>query len=145
MYLTMRCQAIHLLVSHYQMSGCSSSYISLSDVRLFIFLYLTIRCQAVHLLVSHYQTSGYSSPCISLSDVRLLISLYLPIRRQAFHLLFSHYQIFGPVQQILKFKTMDEVLARANDSTYGLGAAVFTNDINKAMMFSQGIKAGSCW
>ncbi|GFO37036.1 retinal dehydrogenase [Plakobranchus ocellatus] len=54
-------------------------------------------------------------------------------------------EIFGPVQQIFKFKTLDEVLKRANDSTYGLGAAVFTNDINKALMFSQGVKAGTCW
>ena len=55
------------------------------------------------------------------------------------------FQIFGPVQQILKFKTLDEVLDRANDTSYGLGAAVFTNDINKAMMFVQGIRAGSVW
>ncbi|KAK3775044.1 hypothetical protein RRG08_048255 [Elysia crispata] len=54
-------------------------------------------------------------------------------------------EIFGPVQQIFKFKTLDEVLARANDSTYGLGAAIFTNDINKALMFSQGVQAGTCW
>ncbi|CAG2204954.1 ALDH1A [Mytilus edulis] len=52
---------------------------------------------------------------------------------------------FGPVQQIFKFKDMDEVLERANNTCYGLGAAVFTNDINKAMMFSQGVQAGSVW
>lgn len=54
-------------------------------------------------------------------------------------------EIFGPVQQILKFKDADEVLARANDTTYGLGAAVFTNDINKALMFAHGVQAGSVW
>ncbi|XP_063435466.1 retinal dehydrogenase 2-like [Mytilus trossulus] len=54
-------------------------------------------------------------------------------------------EIFGPVQQIFKFKDMDEVLERANNTCYGLGAAVFTNDINKAMMFSQGVQAGSVW
>jgi len=54
-------------------------------------------------------------------------------------------EIFGPVQQILKFKTMEEVLERANDTTYGLAAGVFTNDINKALTFAQGIQAGSVW
>jgi len=54
-------------------------------------------------------------------------------------------EIFGPVQQILKFKDFDEVLNRANDTNYGLGAAVFTNDINKALMFAHGVQAGSVW
>lgn len=54
-------------------------------------------------------------------------------------------EIFGPVQQIMKFSSFDEVLARANDTMYGLGAAVYTNDINKALMFSHGVKAGTVW
>lgn len=54
-------------------------------------------------------------------------------------------EIFGPVQQIMKFKTFDEVLERANDTHYGLGAGVFTKDINKAMQFSQGVQAGTVW
>jgi len=54
-------------------------------------------------------------------------------------------EIFGPVQQILKFKDFDEVLRRANDTSYGLGAAVYTNDINKALMFAHGVRAGTCW
>ncbi|WAQ99846.1 AL1A1-like protein [Mya arenaria] len=54
-------------------------------------------------------------------------------------------EIFGPVQSIFKFKTMGEVLRRANDTSYGLAAACFTNDINTAMTFTQGIKAGSVW
>jgi retinal dehydrogenase len=54
-------------------------------------------------------------------------------------------EIFGPVQQILKFKTMDEVLDRCNNTSYGLAAAVFTNDIDKAHIFTQGVEAGSVW
>lgn len=54
-------------------------------------------------------------------------------------------EIFGPVQSIFKFKTMEEVLERANDTYYGLAAAVFTNDINTAMTYTQGIKAGTVW
>ena len=54
-------------------------------------------------------------------------------------------EIFGPVQQILKFKTMDEVLDRCNNTSYGLAAAVFTSDIDKAHIFTQGVEAGSVW
>ncbi|XP_013387582.1 retinal dehydrogenase 2-like [Lingula anatina] len=54
-------------------------------------------------------------------------------------------EIFGPVQQIMKFKTMEEVIERANNTTYGLGAAVFTQDINKAIKFSNSVKAGTVW
>lgn len=54
-------------------------------------------------------------------------------------------EIFGPVQSIFKFKTMEEVLERANDTYYGLAAAVFTNDINTAMTYVQGVKAGTVW
>ncbi|XP_060579656.1 retinal dehydrogenase 2-like [Ruditapes philippinarum] len=54
-------------------------------------------------------------------------------------------EIFGPVQSIFKFKTMEEVLERANDTNYGLAAAVFTNDINTAMTYTQGIRAGTVW
>ncbi|XP_033763936.1 aldehyde dehydrogenase, mitochondrial-like [Pecten maximus] len=54
-------------------------------------------------------------------------------------------EIFGPVQQIIKFKTMDEVIERANKTQYGLGAAIFTKDIDKAFTFSQAVKAGTVW
>lgn len=54
-------------------------------------------------------------------------------------------EIFGPVMQILKFKTVEEVIERANDTRYGLAAAVFTNDINKANYVSQSLRAGTVW
>ncbi|NXR86527.1 AL1A2 dehydrogenase, partial [Hypocryptadius cinnamomeus] len=53
----------------------------------------------------------------------------------------SLLQIFGPVQEILRFKTMDEVIERANNSDFGLVAAVFTNDINKALTVSSAMQA----
>jgi len=40
---------------------------------------------------------------------------------------------------------MEEVLERANDTNYGLAAAIFTNDINTSMTFTQGIQAGVVW
>nr|XP_011436817.2 retinal dehydrogenase 1 [Crassostrea gigas] len=54
-------------------------------------------------------------------------------------------EIFGPVQQLFKFKTLDEVIERANATTYGLGAAIFTKNIDNAMMFTQGVRAGTVW
>eukprot|EP00095_Tigriopus_kingsejongensis_P005302 maker-scaffold337_size202799-snap-gene-0.23 protein:Tk05302 transcript:maker-scaffold337_size202799-snap-gene-0.23-mRNA-1 annotation:"retinal dehydrogenase 1" len=54
-------------------------------------------------------------------------------------------EIFGPVQSILKFETMDEVIERANATQYGLAAGVITRDINQAMTFAQAAQAGSVW
>ena len=54
-------------------------------------------------------------------------------------------EIFGPVQSIFKFKTLDEVIDRCNDTFYGLAAGVFTKDINKALQFAQSVQAGSMW
>ncbi|KAM3613556.1 uncharacterized protein V6R79_001327 [Siganus canaliculatus] len=54
-------------------------------------------------------------------------------------------EIFGPVMQILKFKSLEEVVTRANDTKYGLAAAVFTKDIDKAHYVSSGLRAGTIW
>ncbi|ESO09811.1 hypothetical protein HELRODRAFT_186284 [Helobdella robusta] len=54
-------------------------------------------------------------------------------------------EIFGPVQSILKFKTLDEVVELANDTHYGLAAAVFTKDINTAISVSNSLEAGTVW
>lgn len=59
--------------------------------------------------------------------------------------LFLLFQIFGPVQQIIRFKTIDEAIARANNTDYGLAAAVMTKDIDKAMYIMQGLRAGTVW
>ena len=61
------------------------------------------------------------------------------------YIIFLYPQIFGPVQCILKFKDMNEVLERANRTQYGLAAGVITNDINKALTVSQNLDAGSVW
>lgn len=54
-------------------------------------------------------------------------------------------QIFGPVQQIIKFTTLEEVIERANNTSYGLASGIITSDINKALGFAQAVQAGSVW
>jgi len=54
-------------------------------------------------------------------------------------------EIFGPVMQVLKYSDEEEVLARANDTVYGLGAAVFSQDFPKARRMANKLKSGSVW
>ncbi|CAH0725020.1 unnamed protein product, partial [Brenthis ino] len=61
------------------------------------------------------------------------------------HMDIARVEIFGPVQQIIKFSQMDELLERANNTEYGLAAAVFTKDIDKANYLIQGLRAGTVW
>jgi aldehyde dehydrogenase (NAD+) len=54
-------------------------------------------------------------------------------------------EIFGPVMSVLKFKNVDEIIRRANDTNFGLAAAVWTRDIAKAHRFAKGVRAGTVW
>ena len=54
-------------------------------------------------------------------------------------------EIFGPVVSVTTFTTPAEAMEIANDTLYGLGAGVWTRDINTAYRFGRGIKAGRVW
>jgi aldehyde dehydrogenase len=54
-------------------------------------------------------------------------------------------EIFGPVLAVTAFKDATEALAIANDTLYGLGAGVWSRDINTAYRMGRGIKAGRVW
>lgn len=54
-------------------------------------------------------------------------------------------KIFGPVQSILKFKDMDELIERCHKTIYGLAAAVQTKDLEKALHLSNTLRAGTVW
>jgi len=54
-------------------------------------------------------------------------------------------EIFGPVLSVTTFEDEEEALAIANDTLYGLGAGVWTRDINRAYSFGRGIEAGRVW
>jgi aldehyde dehydrogenase (NAD+) len=54
-------------------------------------------------------------------------------------------EIFGPVAVFIKFRTEEEVIAMANDSEYGLGGAVWTKDINRALRVANAVETGRMW
>jgi aldehyde dehydrogenase (NAD+) len=54
-------------------------------------------------------------------------------------------EIFGPVMSIIPFKNPHEVVDRANRTTYGLAAAVWTRDIKKAHAIANSVRAGTVW
>ncbi len=54
-------------------------------------------------------------------------------------------EIFGPVLSVTTFKNEDEALAIANDTLYGLGAGVWSRDMNTAFRMGRGIQAGRVW
>jgi acyl-CoA reductase-like NAD-dependent aldehyde dehydrogenase len=54
-------------------------------------------------------------------------------------------EIFGPVMSVIPFASVDDVLAMANDNDYGLAAAVWTQDVKKALRAAQALRAGIVW
>jgi aldehyde dehydrogenase (NAD+) len=54
-------------------------------------------------------------------------------------------EIFGPVLSVLKFSDLDEIARRANNTSFGLAAAVWTRDIGKAHTLASKIRAGTVW
>jgi aldehyde dehydrogenase len=54
-------------------------------------------------------------------------------------------EIFGPVVSVTRFDSQDEAMKIANDTLYGLGAGVWSRDINTAYRFGRGVQAGRVW
>jgi aldehyde dehydrogenase (NAD+) len=54
-------------------------------------------------------------------------------------------EIFGPVVSVMPFKDVNEVLKQANETVYGLAAAVWTRDISKAHRIADEVRAGTVW
>ncbi|MBB5318098.1 acyl-CoA reductase-like NAD-dependent aldehyde dehydrogenase [Edaphobacter lichenicola] len=54
-------------------------------------------------------------------------------------------EVFGPVAAVLPFGTIDEAVAIANDSIYGLSASVWTSDVTTAHKVARDLEAGVVW
>ncbi|CCP16402.1 betaine aldehyde dehydrogenase [Stenotrophomonas maltophilia RA8] len=54
-------------------------------------------------------------------------------------------EIFGPVMSILAYDDEDEVVRRANDTTFGLAAGVVSKDVSRAHRIIHRLEAGICW
>ena len=59
------------------------------------------------------------------------------------HMTIAKEEIFGPVFCIMKFKDLDEVIRRANNTCYGLGAGVVTKSLETALKVANGVRAGT--
>ncbi|KAK9747926.1 hypothetical protein RND81_02G023900 [Saponaria officinalis] len=60
-------------------------------------------------------------------------------------MLIAQDEIFGPVQSVLKFRDLDDVIRRANATRYGLAAGVFTKNIDTANTLTRALRAGTVW
>jgi betaine-aldehyde dehydrogenase len=54
-------------------------------------------------------------------------------------------EIFGPVVSVMEFEDEDEAIEMANNTKFGLAAAVWTNDVKRAFRVSRRIRAGTVW
>ena len=54
-------------------------------------------------------------------------------------------EIFGPVCTIIKFKTEEEAIEMANNTTYGLACHIFTENVSRAIRVAHALEAGTAW
>merc|ERR1711879_764651 len=85
------------------------------------------------------QTESYSGP---LNGYFIKPTVFSDVQD---HMEIAKQEIFGPVMQILKFSTMDEVIERANATDYGLAAAVFSKNVDIINEMVEALEAGSVW
>src|ERR1017187_4775440 len=101
--------------------------------------------------MSHVQTPAPSPYSVSLaissasSSVLNVVTETTGPKISSWKMRIFQEEIFGPVVSVTTFKTDDEALEIANDTLYGLGAGVWTWDMNRAYKFGHGIQAGRVW
>ena len=61
------------------------------------------------------------------------------------HMNCVRHEIFGPVMSVLKFKEIDDVITRANNTNYGLAGAVFSENLSKAHQVATSLEVGVTW
>lgn len=61
------------------------------------------------------------------------------------HMKIVREEIFGPVLTVMPWDDMDDLIAKANDSIYGLAAGIWTSNLKQAHIAARGVKAGTIW
>jgi betaine-aldehyde dehydrogenase len=54
-------------------------------------------------------------------------------------------EIFGPVLSVLEFDSVEDAIEIANSTIYGLSSGIWTENINQAITFAKGVRAGTVW
>ncbi len=107
-----------------------------------------------HAKVMHYLRSALASPARHLGGGEVPTDPMLTegnfVSPAAFadctdEMTFVTDEVFGPLMSILPFDDVDEVVERANDTSYGLSAAVFSRDFARANLVAQSLDAGTVW
>lgn len=57
----------------------------------------------------------------------------------------AQHEIFGPVMSVIPFRSTEDMIAKANNTYFGLAAAIWTRDVARAHQFAQQVKAGTIW
>ena len=70
---------------------------------------------------------------------------HLDVYKRQNNMRVAQEEIFGPVAVVIKFKDEADVIRMANESVYGLGGAVWTQDINRAMRVAKAVQTGRIW
>ncbi|GAA5997829.1 aldehyde dehydrogenase family protein [Rhodotorula paludigena] len=86
----------------------------------------------VHLGGNRHGTEGYFIEPTIFTDVQPTMKI-------------AQEEIFGPVVVVQKFKDEEDLIARANDTVYGLAAAVFSRDISRCLRIANKLQAGTVW
>ncbi|XP_073010757.1 aldehyde dehydrogenase family 2 member B7, mitochondrial-like [Typha latifolia] len=100
--------------------------------------------------ILHYIKSGIDSGATLLTGGDRVGSKGYYIQPTVFsdvqdEMVIAQEEIFGPVQSILKFKDLNEVIRRANATRYGLAAGVFTKNLDTANTLTRALQVGTVW
>uniref|UniRef100_UPI00358FBA5F 4-trimethylaminobutyraldehyde dehydrogenase isoform X1 n=1 Tax=Myxine glutinosa TaxID=7769 RepID=UPI00358FBA5F len=88
------------------------------------------------------QQGFYMTPCV-LGNYPILCSRRAANCRDEMRVV--REEVFGPVMSVLSFDTEDEVIRRANSSSFGLSSGIFTRDLSRAHRVAAALQAGTCY
>uniref|UniRef100_I1NPA6 Aldehyde dehydrogenase 1 n=1 Tax=Oryza glaberrima TaxID=4538 RepID=I1NPA6_ORYGL len=72
-------------------------------------------------------------------------TIFVDVKSMQEEMTIAQEEIFGPVMSLMKFKTVEEAIEKANCTKYGLAAGIVTKNLNIANMVSRSVRAGTVW